>query len=124
MAAKAKAVEAAGDTEPAFQPLRLKAPGKNEQNGHEDKRVPLFYVGDREYTMLAEPRTNLALQYLRRLGQYGYDHALDFAFSVMVGPDGYDALLSCDDLTKEQFWQVVKVVRETLLGPLEDPKDS
>jgi hypothetical protein len=84
------------------------------------KRVPLFYIDDTEYTMLAEPPAALALQYLDLVQRQGPDVGFNFAMDQMIGAEAYQELIHYDALTKDEFTQVAKVVTDHLLGALQD----
>jgi hypothetical protein len=111
----------AGSEPEAFPVLRLTTPAAD---GPAPKRVPLFSIDDTEYTMLADPTASLALRFLRTQQRSGLDAGLEFAMEHMVSAGAYDALLNYEPLTRDQFAQVTKVVLDTLLGTLEDPKDG
>ena len=92
-------------------------------------RIPLFSIDGREYTIPAEPNLTVGLKAYRLAASVpnldaGEAIALNFILTEMLGADGYDALLSYEDITREQFAKVAEICRGLTLGQIEDPKGS
>ncbi|MGA5820806.1 hypothetical protein ACPC54_23435 [Kitasatospora sp. NPDC094028] len=87
-----------------------------------ERRVPLFYIDDTEYTIPARPRMNIALQYMHLAKDQGDAVAADFLLGSLLGEEGYRALREYDQLTAEQFQQITTVASRLTLGALELPK--
>ncbi|SRR6266568_8615828 len=79
-----------------------------------DERVPLFYIDDDEYTMLAHPRPSLLLEYMDVVRERGLDAAIALAASEMIGRKGWEALKSSDDVTDEQVAKILQIVMEAV----------
>jgi hypothetical protein len=95
------------------------------------ERVPLFYVGDTEFTMPAHPGANIALEYMEILAGSGDSadgaqkaeaQAYTYLFRKMLGDDGYKALKDCDDLTMADLGQLISILVKHTMGALEAPK--
>lgn len=95
-------------------------------------RVPLFYIGDLEFTVPADPGANIALQYLHiAAGQdcacikphgRGEMAANDYLLTELLGEDGYQALREFDGLTTADLGQIIAIAVKITLGALEIPK--
>jgi hypothetical protein len=79
-----------------------------------DERVPLFYIDDTEYTMLAHPRPSLLLEYMDTVRERGLDAAIALAASEMIGRKGWEALKTNDDVSDEQVAKILQIVMETV----------
>ena len=112
-AAKPTSTESALD----FEPIRIAA---NEDVVEE--RVPLFYIGDTEYTIPKRIEPGVALQFLREAREHGRDLATAPLLTRVLGEDAYEALEQSKALTEDQMeWIVNKVLdlalsRETKEG--------
>ena len=93
----------------------------------EGERVPLFYVGDDEYTIVARPQMEIGLTYLK-LNRTppgkggGEDAAIYYLLTALLGQDGYDALSAFKGLRQDQFQKIVGIATQMALGALEIPK--
>ncbi|MFE2407126.1 hypothetical protein ACFXDE_02145 [Kitasatospora sp. NPDC059408] len=103
--------------EPGFEVLRLTTAPRADE-----KRVPLFYIDDVEYTIPARPRMNVALQYMHLAKDQGDAVAADYLLGSLLGEDGYRALREYDQLTPEQFQQITAIATRQTMGALELPK--
>jgi hypothetical protein len=93
----------------------------------DEARVPLFSIGDREFTILARPRPNIGLKYLRISRKPvskggGEQAATDYLLTALLGEEGYEALTDFDELTSEQFAKVLAIASKVAFGALEVPK--
>lgn len=91
------------------------------------ERVPVFYIGDTEYTMPKHPPATIALEYMEILAEEGETSKAEaraqvHLFRTMLGEDGYAALKGFDGLTIENLAQLFTVVHKQALGALEIPK--
>lgn len=80
----------------------------------------LFRLGGREYTTTDRPTTALSLRYLRMLKDEDENTANAYLLTEMVGPEAYDALCDYDDLTPEQFQQIMELARKVAMKGLPD----
>lgn len=79
-----------------------------------EERVPLFYIGDDEHTMLAHPRPSLLLEYMDMVREKGLDAAIATACLAMIGKASWDALKTSEDVTDEQVGQILSIIMETV----------
>lgn len=102
--------------------LRLTTKTKNAPGPQ--KRVALFYIDDVLYTAPAKVSTNVALRYLNIQRKQGLESAIDYMLETLLGAEGYNALLSYEDLEDEDLLAVVKKATSIMLGQLEAPKEQ
>jgi hypothetical protein len=100
--------------------LRLKTAPK----GAKRKREPLFYIDDTEYSVEVHPSPARSLKYLKMLRDEGADIATQYMLESLLGDEGYQALMEYEDLTEEQFEQVVTAASKIMLGSFEGPKEQ
>lgn len=90
----------------AFEPIRI---ASNDDIAVE--RVPLFYIGDDEYTIPKSISPGVALQFLREAREHGRDIATAPLLTRVLGEDAYKALEQSEALEEEQMeWIVDKVL--------------
>jgi hypothetical protein len=94
----------------------------SDQEGEPEKRVPLFYIDDVEYTVVENPSPTIGLRYLHILGTEGEGQAAYYLLSKMLGEEGYEALMTYDKLTQEQYDQVLDLAVQISTGGKERPK--
>jgi hypothetical protein len=70
-----------------FEPIRIAA-----DDDVEEERVPLFYIGDDEYTIPKDIPRGVALQYLRHASEVGHELATAPLLIRVLGEDAYMAL--------------------------------
>lgn len=98
-----------------FEPIRILA---NEDVVEE--RVPLFYIGDDEYTIPKNISRSVALQYLRQASEVGHELATAPLLIRVLGEDAYMALEESKGLTGEQMDQIVDIIVKEALGKQEE----
>ncbi len=98
-----------------FEPIRILA---NEDVVEE--RVPLFYIGDDEYTIPKNISRSVALQYLRRASEVGHELATAPLLIRVLGEDAYMALEESKGLTGEQMDKIVDIIVKEALGKQEE----
>jgi hypothetical protein len=101
-----------GDLE--FEPIRIAA-----NDEIEEERVPLFYIGDDEYTIPKKIAPGVALQYLREARTHGREVATAPLLERVLGEDAYLALEQSRALTEDQMEWIVDKVLELALGQRE-----
>jgi hypothetical protein len=124
------AAKVTAKTPAARRPARKPAPAADtyepvhlpEETEVPEERVPLFYIGDREYSVVKRPGVNIALQYLHLTRTKGETIAQDFLLEELLGVEGYEALRNYNALKPEQFERIVEVANELTMGSLEAPK--
>jgi hypothetical protein len=107
-AARKRAAAKPTTTEQAldFEPIRIAA-----NDDVIEERVPLFYIGDDEYTIPKTIPPGVALQFLREAREHGRDIATAPLLTRVLGEDAYEALEQSKALTEDQMgWIVDKVL--------------
>jgi hypothetical protein len=110
--AAAKPTTAPGDL--GFEPIRIAA-----DDEVVEERVPLFYIGDDEYTIPAHIPRGVALQYLRHVAEVGHEVATAPLLIRVLGEDAYMALEQSKALTQEQLEKIVNIIVREALGDQE-----
>lgn len=86
--------------------------------------VCLFVIDGREFHVPAKPRAVLAIRYLRDLRRKGADHATAALLEGLLGPDGLDGLCEYEDLTQDQFKDIMQAAQRLTMGAMEDEGNS
>jgi hypothetical protein len=97
-----------------FEPIRIAA-----NDEIEEERVPLFYIGDDEYTIPKTIPKGVALQYLRQASEVGHDLATAPLLIRVLGEDAYTALEESRGLSEEQLEKIVNIIVGQALGKQE-----
>lgn len=97
-----------------FEPIRIAA-----DDEIEEERVPLFYIGDTEYTISKHIPRGVALQYLRHASEVGHEVATAPLLIRVLGEDAYMALEESRAMTGEQLEQIVDIIVKQALGKQE-----
>lgn len=115
-ARKVAAVKPTATIDPldGFEPIRIAA-----DDDVVDDRVPLFYIGDDEYTIPREIPPGAALQYLRQARESGHELATPALLIRVLGEDAYMALEQSKAVTEDQLEQIVKLIVDLALGQKE-----
>lgn len=108
--AAAKPVNGAGD-DLDFEPLRIPA-----NDDVEEERVPLFYIGDDEYTIPKKIPPGVALQFLREAREHGRELATAPLLVRVLGEDAYMALEESKALDEDQMEWIINKVLDLALG--------
>lgn len=108
--AAAKPINGAGDLD--FEPIRIKANDEVE----EEERVPLFYIGDDEYTIPKHVPRGVALQYLRQASEIGHELATAPLLIRVLGEDAYTALEQSKAMDGDQLDAIVDIIVRQALG--------
>ncbi|MEU7416699.1 hypothetical protein [Streptomyces antibioticus] len=102
-----------------FEPIRIAA----DDDVVED-RVPLFYIGDTEYTIPREIAPGVALQYLRQARESGHELATPPLLIRVLGEDAYMALEQSKAVTEPQLERIVKTIVDLALGQADKKKEE
>lgn len=94
-----------------FEPVRIAA-----DDEVVEERVPLFYIGDTEYTIPKVIPPGIALQYLRIAGERGQDFAAPILLTRVLGEEAYEALENSRNLTEDQLSRIIQLVVDLSLG--------
>lgn len=98
----------------AFEPIHIAA-----DDDFVEERVPLFYIGDDEYTIPKEIPPGVALQYLRQARESGHELATPPLLIRVLGEDAYMALEQSKAVKDEQLERIVKLIVDLALGQAE-----
>jgi hypothetical protein len=98
-----------------FEPVRLSSKSEAPID-----RIVLFYVDDEEYSIPKRVGRNHGLRFLQTMRKQGEALAAQELLEVLIGADGYAALMGCDDLEDEQLDQIMNRLRDMALGEVED----
>jgi hypothetical protein len=102
-----------------FEPIRIDA----DDDVVED-RVPLFYIGDDEYTIPREIPPGVALQYLRQARESGHELATPPLLIRVLGEDAYMALEQSKAVKEDQLERIVKLIVDLALGQADKKKEE
>jgi hypothetical protein len=118
---KAAVARPAPVTDPlaGFEPIHIPA-----DDEVEDQRVPLFYVGEDEYTIPKEIPPGVALQYLRQARESGHELATPPLLIRVLGEDAYMALEQSRAVTEDQLERIVKLIIDLALGQKEKKEEG
>ena len=84
------------------------------------RRVVIFYVDGKPYSVPETPPANWALNYMDAIRRHGELIASTWLMETMLGTEGYNVLRSNRDMTDEQLAQVVVKIQDQLgKGPKE-----
>jgi|SRR3954468_3483818 hypothetical protein len=108
-AARAQAAKANSSVD--FEPIRIAA-----DDDIEEERVPLFYIGDDEYTIPKDIPKGVALQYLRQAADVGHELATAPLLIRVLGEDAYTALEQSKAMTGDQLEAIVDIIIKQALG--------
>jgi hypothetical protein len=98
-----------------FEPVRLTS-----KSDAPVSRIVLFYVDDEEYSIPKKIGRNHGLRYLQTMRKQGEAIAAQELLEILIGEDGYTALMECEDLEDEQLDQIMTRLRDMALGEVED----
>lgn len=101
--------------------LRLKTKPKDAKT--REKRVVLFYIDDRPYSVPAKPGAEVALQILDVIAMRGEEVGIALMLRKLLGDEGYTALMNYDGLEREDLQKVITKAFEIVNGALEGPKE-
>jgi hypothetical protein len=95
---------------------------RSAKNPAPDARVPAFRINGVTYSILTKPRVNQGIKYVHLARTRGQEIAIDYMLEVLLGRDGYEALMDFDDLTEEDLTAVITAASRIMAGPVEAPK--
>lgn len=114
-AAKKTAAPTPATVDEDFEPVRLTS-----KTDAPADRVVLFYVDDEPYTIPKKISRGHGLRFLRTMRRQGEAIAAQELMETLIGEDGYEALMNCDDLTDEDLDKIMDRLRDEALGAVED----
>lgn len=86
------------------------------------ERVPLFTIDDTPYYIATSVPANKALRYMHIGRVQGLEAQIDYMLGVLLGEEGYEALMGFDDLTEANLLDVIKACQKVMTGAVEAPK--
>ena len=98
-----------------FEPVRLTS-----KPAVEAARAVLFYVDDTAYSIPKKIGRNHGLRYLQTARKQGEALAAQELLEILIGEDGYQALMDCDGLGDEDLDRIMTQLRDGALGAVED----
>lgn len=114
-AARKKTADPEGDGAPQLVALRS-VPDRDIE------RVPLFTIDDTPYYIAKSVPANKALRYMHIGRIQGTEAQVDYMLGVLLGQEGYEALMGFDDLTTDNLTDVIKACQKVMTGAVEAPK--
>lgn len=94
-----------------FEPIRIAA-----NTDIAEERVPLFYIGDDEYTIPKSISPGVALQFLREAREHGRELATAPLLIRVLGEKAYLALEESQALDEDQMEWIINKVLNLALG--------
>ena len=98
-----------------FEPVRLSS-----KPSVEVARVVLFYVDDEAYSIPEKIGRNHGLRYLRTANKKGEALAAQELLEILIGEDGYTALMECEGLSDDDLDRIMTQLRDGALGAVEE----
>jgi hypothetical protein len=92
------------------------------KNPAADKRVPAFSIDGKVYSIGTTPRLNQAMRYAHIARTQGSEQAVDYMLEVLLGEEGYEALMGFDDLTEADLEAIIGAASRIMAGTVEAPK--
>jgi hypothetical protein len=92
------------------------------KSAEEVEQIELFSIDGVSYTIPNKARVNVGLRYMKIMRDESAEAAQAWLLEEMVGKEGFEALISYDDLTPEILEQIVSAAAKVVLGELETPK--
>jgi hypothetical protein len=90
----------------------------------EIETIHVFSIDGVEYHMPAHPPANIGLRFTDIIGTEGGPAAQAWLFREMLGDDGYEALLECEDITDEQIEKIGEMVGDVALAAAKDKQGN
>ncbi|MGW0575115.1 hypothetical protein ACWD25_03915 [Streptomyces sp. NPDC002920] len=81
-----------------------------------EERVPLFFIGDDEFSIPKTIPPGVALEFMREARQHGRDLATAPLLTRVLGEEAYEALEQSKALTEDQLEWIVDKVLDLALG--------
>jgi hypothetical protein len=101
---------------PVFEPVRIDpaaAPAEVE-------RIPLFFIGEVEYSIPAEMDARTGLVAIRLVRERGLEAAAAYMMEESIGRDALKALINCEAATSAQIREIMANVQRMYMGDLEE----
>ncbi|ANZ35256.1 hypothetical protein BBK82_03375 [Lentzea guizhouensis] len=102
-----------------FEPIRMVTPAEPAPV----EMVEIFSIDDKSYCVPKDVSPSVSLRFMRLARQEGMEIAMAGLLEEMLGTEAYDALANYPHLTKEQFADVMDLLRRQAMGAVEAPKE-
>lgn len=90
----------------------------------EVEQIHVFTYGGTDYFMPGYVPPSLALGVMDKVRRMGDVVAMSWMLEEVLGVKAYDVLITKPDITKAQIMAVMRIVREHVLGSLEDEQGN
>jgi hypothetical protein len=87
-----------------------------------ESRVTLFSIDGKDYDIPAAIKPNDALRIMHVFRRQGDTSGISYMLEVLLGLEGYEALLNFDDLENDDLEKIIKIAFEMVAGATENPK--
>lgn len=95
---------------------------KSKKGDRKAETITLFSIDGTEYSIPAAIRPNQAMQIMKVFRKQGDTAGVDFMLEVLLGTEGYEALLAFDDLENDDLEKIIKIAFQMVVGATESPK--
>lgn len=106
-----------------FKPVRITTGRDTEEPAEETKRVEVFSIDDRAFTVPVELPPATGLRYLRNVRDQGRDFAVAELLTEAMGEEAFEALAECDDVGRDEMGIIVDIVMSIAMGAVDPGKD-
>jgi hypothetical protein len=98
--------------------ISIKSTGQ-EKDAWKGDREPLFTIDDQEYTVPKKVPANVGLRAVDTVARLGEADGTRWLMVLMLGEDGWKALMDCDGLEPADLQAIQEVLRAKVFGDLE-----
>ena len=95
---------------------------KSKKGAKKADAITLFSIDGTDYSIPASIRPNQAMQIMKVFRKQGDTAGVDFMLEVLLGSEGYEALLAFDDLESDDLEKIIKIAFQMVVGATENPK--
>lgn len=98
--------------------ITIKTSGQEKDAWKKDREV-LFTIDDQEYTVPVKVPANVGLRAVDTVARMGEADGTRWLMILMLGDEGWKALMDCDDLEPDDLQAIQEVIRQKVFGHLE-----
>jgi hypothetical protein len=102
-----------------FEPIRIVTP----ETPPEIELVEIFSIDGKPFCIPMDVSPSVSLRFMKLARLEGMEIAMAGLLEEMLGTEAYDALANYPHLTKEQFADVMVLIRRHTMGAVEAPKE-
>lgn len=102
-----------------FEPIRIVTP----EQPPETETIEIFSIDGKPFSIPLDVSPSVSLRFMKLARLEGMEIAMAGLLEEMLGSEAYDALANYPHLTKEQFSDVMLLVRRHTMGAVEAPKE-